>query len=325
MPPRSTSRWYCQQPACLAGSAAGPTGYAPRERRPEPPGTRSRPGGWPPSPPRSAAARAPRRPGGSSTLACHDRPDLRQRGPPSLRAQAGRVHARPRPLQPARQPEPVEDVEVQRLEHASLGPLVQPPPASRRRAAAQLTGRQEPPRGGGPRHEDDRGEAAAVRDGPPPPTPPGSRRMWATAAQRSPTARQGRARPRELSWRWIPPHPTKGSETTSKLLTPVGTLGRRLRSAGVDGGLGQPGGLRGRERLLPWLLGGLVDLIAGEASSAAEDLVQRLGKFPGAADHGAVVAGKGHRWAAEPLGQCDRRPVSQLPPRGLADGDHDPG
>jgi hypothetical protein len=84
---------------------------------------------------------------------------------PALGAHAGRVHAGARPVQPALLAEPVEDVEVEPLEHARLRPLGKPPPGGRWRAAAELLSRQQPPRGGGARHVDDRGKAVAVADG----------------------------------------------------------------------------------------------------------------------------------------------------------------
>jgi hypothetical protein len=60
--------------------------------------------------------------------------------PPALGPHADRVHVRPRPVQPARQPQPVQHLDVEGVEHSGLGPLIQPPPDRRRRAAAKLTG-----------------------------------------------------------------------------------------------------------------------------------------------------------------------------------------
>jgi hypothetical protein len=81
---------------------------------------------------------------------------------PAFGAHAGRVHARARPVQPARQTKPVQHLQVELLEHPRLGPLVQPAPCRRRRATAKFLGWQEPPRGRGAGHVDDRGETVAI-------------------------------------------------------------------------------------------------------------------------------------------------------------------
>jgi hypothetical protein len=83
---------------------------------------------------------------------------------PTFGAHAGRVHARARPVQAALLADPVEDAEVELLEHARLSPLGKAAPSGRRRAAAEFLGRQQAPGGGGAGHEHDRGEAVAVAD-----------------------------------------------------------------------------------------------------------------------------------------------------------------
>jgi hypothetical protein len=97
---------------------------------------------------------------------------------PAFGAHAGRVHARARPVQPARQTKPVQHLQMELLEHSGLGPLVQPAPRRRRQATAELHGRQQAPRGRGTGHVDDRSEAVPIRDGAHPAAPPGTRRRW---------------------------------------------------------------------------------------------------------------------------------------------------
>jgi len=75
---------------------------------------------------------------------------------PTLGAHAHGVHAGPRPVQLAVLAQPVEDLEVELLEHPGTGPLGKAAPARRRRAAAQLPGGQQPPWGRGTGHEHDR-------------------------------------------------------------------------------------------------------------------------------------------------------------------------
>jgi integrase len=116
-----------------------------------------------------------------------DRQDLRRHDPP-LGANAGRVHTDARPVQPARKTQPVKDLQVELLEHARGGPLVQPPPRRGWRAAAQLLSGQQAPGGGCAGHVDDRGEAVAGRDAADPAAPPGTGRRWqegSTIAHRS--------------------------------------------------------------------------------------------------------------------------------------------
>jgi hypothetical protein len=109
------------------------------------------------------AARRRRRPAAAWTQACHDRRDLRPRGPPAFGAHAGRIHARPLPIQLALPTKAVQDLKVQGVEHPGGGPLGQSPPAGRRGAAAQLAGGQ-PPRSRRAGHVDNRGETGPVRD-----------------------------------------------------------------------------------------------------------------------------------------------------------------
>src|SRR5829696_1090382 len=59
----------------------------------------------------------------------------------------------------------VQDLQVELLEDAGVGPLGEAPPAGRRRAAAQLAGGQQPPRGRGAGHVHDRGQTRPVGDG----------------------------------------------------------------------------------------------------------------------------------------------------------------
>jgi hypothetical protein len=59
---------------------------------------------------------------------------------PAFGAHAHGVHARPRPVQPAVLTQPVQDLEMERIEHAGLGPLGEATPARRWRAAAQFLG-----------------------------------------------------------------------------------------------------------------------------------------------------------------------------------------
>jgi hypothetical protein len=94
---------------------------------------------------------------------------------PAFGAHTGRVHTRARPVQPARQTQPVQHLQVELLEQARLGPLVQPPPCRRRRPAAKFLDWQEPPRGRGAGHVDDRGETAAIWNRSPPAAIPGAR------------------------------------------------------------------------------------------------------------------------------------------------------
>ena len=94
---------------------------------------------------------------------------------PAFGAHTGRVHARARPVQPARQTKPVQHLQVELLEHPGLGPLVQPAPRRRRRAAAKFLDWQEPPRGGGAGHVDDCGETVAIRNRSPSAAIPGAR------------------------------------------------------------------------------------------------------------------------------------------------------
>src|SRR5215216_3909209 len=57
---------------------------------------------------------------------------------PTLGAHAGRVHARPRPVQLAQFPQPVKHLEVELVEHAGAGPFGEAAPAGRRGATAEL-------------------------------------------------------------------------------------------------------------------------------------------------------------------------------------------
>jgi hypothetical protein len=84
---------------------------------------------------------------------------------PALGPHAHGVHARPLPVQLALLAQAVQDLQVELLEDASVGPLGQPAPAGRRRTAAELAGGQQPPGGGGPGHVHDRGQAGPIRDG----------------------------------------------------------------------------------------------------------------------------------------------------------------
>jgi hypothetical protein len=89
---------------------------------------------------------------------------------PALGAHAHGVHARPRPVQPALLAQAVQHLEVELVEHPSVGPLGQAAPAGRRRAAAKLPGWQQLPRGRGAGHVDDRSEplrSGMVRTRPP--------------------------------------------------------------------------------------------------------------------------------------------------------------
>jgi hypothetical protein len=113
--------------------------------------------------------------------------------PPTFGAHAGRVHAGARPVQPALLAEPVEDLQVQLLEHARLGPFGKATPSGRRRAAAQFFGWQQPPWGGGARHIDDRGEAVAVGDGAVPAALGWPGREWQQRLDQPPQLVGGRA------------------------------------------------------------------------------------------------------------------------------------
>jgi hypothetical protein len=84
---------------------------------------------------------------------------------PALGAHAQAVHARPRPVHPALLAEPVQDQEVERVEHAGGGPFGKAAPTGRRGAAAKLAGGQQPPGGGSAGHVHDRSEAGPVGDG----------------------------------------------------------------------------------------------------------------------------------------------------------------
>src|SRR5215217_3077950 len=84
---------------------------------------------------------------------------------PALGPHAHGVHARPRPVELALLAQAVQDLQVQGVEDAGVGPLGEAAPAGRRGAAAELAGRQEPPRGRGGGHVDDRGQAGPIRDG----------------------------------------------------------------------------------------------------------------------------------------------------------------
>ena len=87
---------------------------------------------------------------------------------PAFGAHAHGVHARPRPVQPALRTQPIQDLQVEPVKHAGVGPLGQAAPAGRRRAAPEFLGRQQPPGSRGPGHVHDRREAVAVGDGPAP-------------------------------------------------------------------------------------------------------------------------------------------------------------
>jgi hypothetical protein len=84
---------------------------------------------------------------------------------PTLGAYAHGIHAGPRPVQPALLAEQVEHLQMQRVEHTSPGPFLQPTPHGGRRAAAKLADREQPPWRGGTGHVDDGGQAVAIADG----------------------------------------------------------------------------------------------------------------------------------------------------------------
>src|SRR5437773_7862162 len=86
------------------------------------------------------------------------------RSPPD-RPQADRIHADPRPVQPAGLAQFVQQQLLEPLEHPSGRPLGEPPPAGGHAAAAELAHRQQRPRRGGAGHEDDRGHAGPVGHG----------------------------------------------------------------------------------------------------------------------------------------------------------------
>jgi hypothetical protein len=112
-----------------------------------------------------SGSRCRRRPGGACCRACHDRRDLRPRGPPTPGPHAHAVHARPRPVHLAPLAEPVQDHKMQLVEHPRSGPLGEPTPTGRGRATAKLAGRQQSPGGRRAGHEHDGGKAGPVGDG----------------------------------------------------------------------------------------------------------------------------------------------------------------
>src|SRR5215207_5034186 len=114
---------------------------------------------------------------------------------PTLGPHAHGVHAGSRPVQSTLLAKAVQDLQVELLKDAGVGPFGEPAPAGRGRAAAKLPGGQQPPRGGGAGHGDDRGEAVA---------PP------------APTARPARGRQQGSSWHGILPDQPQRSETTPK-------------------------------------------------------------------------------------------------------------
>jgi hypothetical protein len=81
---------------------------------------------------------------------------------PTLGPHAHGVHRRPRPVELALLAQAVQDLKVQGVEHAGVGPLAEPAPTGRRGAAAEFAGGQQPPRGRGAGHEHDCGETAAI-------------------------------------------------------------------------------------------------------------------------------------------------------------------
>jgi hypothetical protein len=130
---------------------------------------------------------------------------------PTLGAHAHGVHAGPRPVQPILLAEPVQDLEVELVEHARGRPLGQAAPAGRRRAAAKLTGGKQPPRGRGAGHVHDRGEAGPVGDGTAP-APYGGAVGPAARAPPAPIARPAPGRQQVSSWRGIMPDQPKGTK-----------------------------------------------------------------------------------------------------------------
>jgi hypothetical protein len=115
------------------------------------------------------------------------------------------------------------------LEHAGVGPLVEPPPRGRWRAAAELVCWQEPPWGGGAGHEHDRGEAVAVGDGAGPAAPARGGVGVVAGARPAATARQGRGCRRGMPWRGIMPYHTK------REAPPAGKWRRRLAAQPAQG------------------------------------------------------------------------------------------
>jgi hypothetical protein len=93
--------------------------------------------------------------------------------PPRRRGRAtsdGQARAKGKVEQPALRTQPIQDLQVELVKHAGVGPLGQAAPAGRRRATAEFLDRQQPPGSRGAGHVNERGEAVAVGDGPAPAT-----------------------------------------------------------------------------------------------------------------------------------------------------------
>jgi hypothetical protein len=167
----------CQRPACRAWCAAARPGSAPRGHHRAPPpawshrdvGRGHHRGQRQPVPPQGEVDLGP-------WLATID--GICANMVPRVGTHAGRVHARARPLQPAR---------PSRAGPAPPGGVARTPwPWPTRPAAATpwLGSRSPTPgqaaaaRGGGMGHVDDRGQAVAGRDGADPATPPRMGRRW---------------------------------------------------------------------------------------------------------------------------------------------------
>jgi hypothetical protein len=200
----------CRRGPRRAECGADPMELGPAARRPRPPGTWRCRRRCPQSPPRQAAAHSRHRPGGACSQACHDRPDLRQRGPPAWRTLIVSTLA---PDQPSRPCSPSRS-KTTRWSWSNTPALAH---SVRRRQ--QVTGEPQPssPAGRSRHGAEVRAmytiAAKQARPGMARCRPPyGGRGGPAARAPPAPTARPAQGRQPVSSWRGIMPDRSEGAK-----------------------------------------------------------------------------------------------------------------